>query len=388
MKKLILCVDRDDDLGEKSKVETPVVGRKQNMKAAMALGLEDPEDSDTNSILAAVSIYDDLKKEGEDVGVATVSGSASVGYHSDQILSAELDDVLEKVKPDTVVLVTDGAEDEYVTPIVSSKVDISHVRTVYVKQSESIENIYHLFTKTFREEQRKRKLLLPISLALLVYGFFGMAALLSNLAIQGPQALSGLPGFGVGVISFVIGLYLVIRIYNIDRRSLEIYKKIRKAISTGSVWLPFTAVGVLLGIGSTLHGWNLIVTEEITSVPKAILTFSQAVIWWYIGAIFLHELGRVIDTYLTHGKVKRSFWAVWISLLALTFIFWGSLDYMRVLIGMQKTSNVMPMVSVNILLGLLLGILAGITQRNFGGEEEEDEEEDEDTGCDDEEEED
>ncbi len=65
MKVLVLCIDRDDDLGQKTGIEGPVIGRNENVRAALALGLADPEDADTNTILAAISTYDDLvKKEG------------------------------------------------------------------------------------------------------------------------------------------------------------------------------------------------------------------------------------------------------------------------------------------------------------------------------------
>ncbi len=122
MKKLILCVDRDDDIGDKTGLETPLIGRDANLNAAVELGLSDPEDSDTNSIFAAISTYDKLKKEGEDVYIATVCGSSNVGYRSDQIISKELDIVLKELEPDTVIMVTDGAEDEYISPIISSKI--------------------------------------------------------------------------------------------------------------------------------------------------------------------------------------------------------------------------------------------------------------------------
>ena len=42
-KVLILCVDRDDDLGVKTKIKTPILGRKENLEAAVALALKDPE---------------------------------------------------------------------------------------------------------------------------------------------------------------------------------------------------------------------------------------------------------------------------------------------------------------------------------------------------------
>lgn len=382
MRKLIICADRDDDIGEKTEVETPIIGREGNLQAAIKLGLKDPEDSDTNSLLSAVSLYDELKEKGEDVEIATISGSPSIGYASDEALSKELDVVLEKTDPDSAVLVTDGAEDEYISPIISSKVDISHVRTVYVKQSESVENLYYLFVKAFQEKKNKRKILLPISLALLVYGFFRMIALITNLAHEGTAALAGLPGFGLGSIFFVIGLYIVIRIYELDKKSLELYQKIKKAVTTGSVWLPFAAVSVLIVIGSSIQGWNVIVEQGMTSPLHMVLSFSYTVIWWWIGAVFLFELGRLIDTYITHGRVKWSFWAVFLTLFALTFIFWGALDYIRSVVGMAEARSVFPMVAVNITLGLLIGILASLTQKSFKERQEEeenlDENEDED----------
>ncbi len=377
MRKLILCADRDDDVGEKTGLETPIIGREENLQAAVKLGLEDPEDSDTNSILSAISLYDDLKEEGEDVEVATISGDPSIGYASDKILSQELDTVLEKTDPDSAVLVTDGAEDEYISPIISSKIDISHVKTVYVKQSESVENLYYLFVKAFQEQKNKRKILLPISLALLVYGFFRMIALITNLAIEGVSALTGLPGFGLGSIFFIIGLYIFIRIYELDRKSLEGYMKIKEAVTTGSVWLPFAAVSVLIVLGSSIQGWNVIVNQDITSPLHILLSFSYTVIWWWIGAIFLFELGRLIDTYITQGRVKWSFWAVFLTLFALTFIFWGALDYIRGVVGMAEETNVFPMVAVNITLGLLIGVLAGVTQRSFKEQQEEENSEEE-----------
>jgi Predicted membrane protein len=49
MQTLVICIDRDNDLGEKAKLETPIVGREANVQAAVALGIADPEDSDTNT---------------------------------------------------------------------------------------------------------------------------------------------------------------------------------------------------------------------------------------------------------------------------------------------------------------------------------------------------
>ena len=91
MKTLILCVDRDDDLGQKVGVISPVVGRKDNLRAAIALALKDPEDSDVNSIFAALQEYDQKVNENQDVEIATICGDKDVGTRSDQILAAQLE---------------------------------------------------------------------------------------------------------------------------------------------------------------------------------------------------------------------------------------------------------------------------------------------------------
>src|SRR5438132_1208262 len=55
MKTLVLCVDRDDDIGVKTGIRGPIVGREGNLAAATKLGLADPEDSDVNALLSAAS---------------------------------------------------------------------------------------------------------------------------------------------------------------------------------------------------------------------------------------------------------------------------------------------------------------------------------------------
>ena len=50
---LVLYVDRDDDIGVKAKIKTPIIGREDNLKAALSFALSDPEDSDVNALFAA-----------------------------------------------------------------------------------------------------------------------------------------------------------------------------------------------------------------------------------------------------------------------------------------------------------------------------------------------
>jgi putative membrane protein len=147
---LILCVDRDSDLGTKANIKTPLIGRASNLDAAVSLALKDPEEPDANAMFEAISIYDRLmkeKKQDEIFDVATICGSELGGVGADRKLVAELNNVLESFNANEVILVTDGYTDEAVLPLVESRVPVSSVRRIVIKHSESIEETAQLFSK-------------------------------------------------------------------------------------------------------------------------------------------------------------------------------------------------------------------------------------------------
>ena len=47
---LVLTVDRDNDLGIKTSIRGPVVGRRQVLTAALKLGIADPEERDKDFV--------------------------------------------------------------------------------------------------------------------------------------------------------------------------------------------------------------------------------------------------------------------------------------------------------------------------------------------------
>ena len=55
---LILCVDLDDDLGRKTGIKTPVIGRQAVESAALALAIADPTDSDGNVMFQGLQLYE------------------------------------------------------------------------------------------------------------------------------------------------------------------------------------------------------------------------------------------------------------------------------------------------------------------------------------------
>ena len=217
---LVLCVDRDDDLGMKAGIKTPILGRKGNINAATSLALRDPEEPDANAMFEAVRIYDHLRegsKEQEEYEVATIAGSDLGGVGADRQLVAELTEVLSEFPATDVILVTDGYTDEAVLPLVESRVPVTSVRRIVIKHSKSIEETAALFTRYLKilvENPRYSRILLGLPGILLI--------ILGVLAVAGWLQYAGI------AFLIVFGAFLFVRGFRLDKTALNFYKWVRE----------------------------------------------------------------------------------------------------------------------------------------------------------------
>jgi putative membrane protein len=147
---LVLCVDRDDDLGTKARVDTPVVGRGSALAAATKLALADPEEADANAIFAAIKKYDELTRGEIPCEVAVVCGEVNRGFEADRRLGKQVASVLSGSSYTGVVLVSDGGDDELVIPIIQSLKPIVSVERVAVKHSQTVEETYQVLGRYLR----------------------------------------------------------------------------------------------------------------------------------------------------------------------------------------------------------------------------------------------
>ena len=136
-KLVVICVDRDDDVGEKTGISTPVIGRDSCIEAAQRLALEDPEDADSNSIFAAIKTYEDLISKGYQVEVATITGVKDRGVQADEKILREAKMILEKFDANGAVIVSDGEDDESVIPVIQNVLPVVSVQRVVMKVSRS-----------------------------------------------------------------------------------------------------------------------------------------------------------------------------------------------------------------------------------------------------------
>ncbi len=214
---LILCVDRDCDLGTKAGVKTPLMGRAANLNAAVSLALSDPEEPDANAMFEAVSLYDRFLKEnkaGEVFEIATICGSELGGVGADRKLVAELNTLLESFNANEVILVTDGYTDEAVLPLVESRIPVSSVRRIVVKHSESIEETAQLFGKYLKmlwQNPKYSRIALGLPGTLII-----IWSILALLQVN--------VGFYLIAIVLVLGSFLLIKGFGIDKSAKDFYK--------------------------------------------------------------------------------------------------------------------------------------------------------------------
>jgi putative membrane protein len=303
-KTLILNIDRDDDFGRKAQVKSPIIGVQNNLDAANKLGFVDAEDSDLNAIFFAISLYETLKKETKDIEIATLCGDINVGVKSDQKLADQLELVIKETNAQDAILISDGAEDEYILPIIQSRLKITSIQRVNVKQSKQIEDSYYRIIKLLDEDKVKKQFFLPISLILIVWAIF---------------AIFGMAASGFGAILFTLGIYLLIRTFNSEKKVAVIWHEFRAGLLTGRPSFYTFILSIVIISVTVFYAYNNLFYQDIPLVVM-ILKFLGAITWGIVAAGLLTVFGRVTDLYIREKKALWSYWIVPFSLFAFGFI--------------------------------------------------------------------
>ncbi|MDD2626602.1 MAG: DUF373 family protein [Candidatus Methanomethylophilus sp.] len=302
-KTLILVVDRDDDFGAKGHVETPVIGLDGCIGAATALGSADPEDSDTNALYAAINIYRDLEQTAEEIPeIALICGDQKVGHRSDTALVGELNKVLDQIKPDRAILCGDGAEDEYVYPIVSSRVPIDSVRKVYVKQAPGVEGTFYIINKTLNDPQKRERFLAPLSWVIVLISLVYMFA---NI-FRADDLINWFLGSTTSIIMFIIGMLMLLYSYNMFERGRAQADKWAARAKAGSLSVIFLIASALFVMFGFVVGGYSLNDIHTTSTAQTVSWFIYNSIWLILFGIMFYLTGDMLDRYFSNKKVKYS----------------------------------------------------------------------------------
>ncbi|TLX69474.1 MAG: DUF373 family protein [Thaumarchaeota archaeon] len=280
---LVICVDRDDDIGKKGGVTTPVVGRNACIDAAQRLALEDPEDADSNSIFAAVKTYEDLVSKGYQAEVIVVSGTEDKGVEADEKIVLQVKSVMEKYAANGAVIVSDGEDDESVIPIIQNVLPIVSVRRVVMRVSRSVEYSYAVFgryLKAIAFDSKYSKFFLGVPGILLLIG--GIATVL------------GLTREIFAILVSILGGAFLIRAFDVDRA----WSHWVKPTPAGFIRIFTMVTGILLILVSIPSGLSAVNPDIITAKPDILEVITDKVVvgtfvsgmlpflWMGIGSMF------------------------------------------------------------------------------------------------------
>jgi len=298
---LIICVDMDDDVGRKAGIETPVVGRESVEDVARRFGVADPEDSDLNALFAGMRLYDENKEDGEDCEIAVVTGSRETHRNRNQAVAAQVDAVLENVDADSTIVVTDGAEDESVMPIIESRLRIDGVERTIVKQAQNLENAYHVVKRLLSDPDTRGTILVPIGIALLIIPFDIL------------MSFFDLPNAGRGIALALLGGYFVMKGLGMDEDIERMVEMTRDGIYSGKVSLItyLVAAGLtVIGAAAGLHEVQTFTESDETVISGAVpvaMTFIQGSIAWLTMAGVVSSVGRIVDEYIKSDDFPRTY---------------------------------------------------------------------------------
>jgi len=354
---LVLAVDRDDDFGVKGHVKSPVIGIDNCLKAANALGVADPEDSDLNAIYAAISTCKELIDDGIDAEVALICGYEKVGYKSDLEVVSQLQTVLDEVSPDNVVLIGDGAEDETVYPIIASRAHVDSVRKVYVKQAPNIEGSFYILKSIISEPNKRKRFIAPLGFAFVLISMFFM---IPNLMIYASTSeISAISSVSKDAIILVIGLLLLMYAYNFIDRWSNFTDSLRNRIIGKTTRLAMTALALgILVLGLILTYYQLTGTYFNTLFVAGVYGIT-VMLWPTVLAIIAFVIGRLLDDYQNESVVRFSDVFDIINVACIGLVIQGILD---LILGYTMLGYAGSFGAIEILIGIALTIAFSYTR--------------------------
>ena len=352
METVIFCIDRDNDFGEKIGVKGPIVGRRENLKAAVAMGLADPEESDMNALFAALKMHDELKSDGQDVEIVTLLGDTHVGYRSDMELARSLESFLKDHHPTRAIVVSDGAEDEQVLPIIQSRISVNHVQRVIVKQSESAESTYYVLRKAFTEEDLGRRIFVPISLILIVYTLF---------------AFTDFREWAKYAIGLAFGIYMFLYFINAGEVVSDWYRRTKVSVVTSQISFFGKLVAMLLILVGAVFSFDRTRTASGWVHPfEGALVFVGWFVWFAVAAALVDTLFGFMDAFILRRRIQWSIVSHSMAMLAMGLITWGAVFVLGSLLFEATIFTAKYTVAwASIVAGIVIAVVGSVAFRNI-----------------------
>jgi putative membrane protein len=278
----VVCVDRDNDIGRKTKIKGPIVGRERNLEAASKLILTDPTESDANTMFAAVKKMEEAKKEFKNVDVVTITGKGKTGLQSDKEINAQLDILQKNYEIDGWILVTDGMEDAQVIPLLQSRAKIISTEQVIIRQAQAVESTFYTIKDALKDPGMARLFLGVPGGLLLIYVFLGQ--------------------YSLQAIALISGIYLLLKGFGIEDKIINLFKIVTTSISEQRV----SVVMYIAALLTPIFGFWLAYLQLISSdLDIGVMISSLRILYPFFALmIILLLIGRAIDAMYTKKAYK------------------------------------------------------------------------------------
>ncbi|MEM0139026.1 MAG: DUF373 family protein [Ferroplasma sp.] len=361
MTTLILNVDRDNDYGVKAGIKGPLSGYGECYNAALKLISSDPEDSDSNALFGAIKVYEELQAKKENVEIALITGDEDVGAQSDEILAKQLEDVLGTQHYDDLILVSDGAEDDYIIPLISSRIKIRYVKHILIRHNENIESLYYYIVKGMKDKKISRKFTIPVGLLLLSYGIALLIFTIYYIALTRSYIIAPTTG-AVMLVTIVLGFYFI-------SRGIEFNKVIMRLLSNFKEYSQEAKVPLLSYVVSTLIiiigiTYSYVTISKLAILLNQIILFFTIMIWWIFAAFVSKELFDAFDLYIDRSPGMSKMWYGITYSMAITLIVYGMLNYIRYIVGLIPLSHMTIYIGF-VVAGIVIALAASALHKYF-----------------------
>ncbi|MHC1625979.1 MAG: DUF373 family protein [Methanoculleaceae archaeon] len=310
---LILSVDRDDDLGYKAGIRTPVIGRASCLDAANRLALADPEDSDVNAIFQAIKTYDSFQQMGRDVEIALLAGDHLSMLEGDRRIAGDLEKLIHQTGVTSCVLVTDGAEDEFILPVIQSRIPISSIQRVVISQMPDLEGTYYIIKKLLDDPKIAKVVFVPIGLAMLLYA---------------TAFLLGYPEIATIIVVGVLGIYLLFKGFGIDEIFYYVLQSLKLSLQRGRfTFVSYLVAIVMIIVGVIMGLTSILIYYTSAGILQNLVTFIYGAVGWFVGAGLIASGGKIIDVFINEREELRRVLALPFYIGSLGLILYGASIY-------------------------------------------------------------
>ncbi|MCK4969615.1 MAG: DUF373 family protein, partial [Thermoplasmata archaeon] len=286
--------------------------------------------------------------------VVLLLGDGRVGFRSDRALASGLESFLKDNDPDEAIVISDGAEDEQILPIIQSRINVSSVQRVIVKQSETAESTYYILKRTFDEDKIGQKIFVPISLIMIVYALF---------------AFTDFKEFAWYAIVLAVGIYTLLYFVNASELVSDWYRRAKVSIVTSQISFFSNIVAAVIVILGGLFALNQTVAEDATGwvfTWEGLLVFLTWFVWFAVAAALVRSLGQFLDTFIGRNRIQWSIVSQTFALLALGLIVWGSVVVIGTILAEAFAfENYYQLGLASIVAGIVIALLGAVAFRSI-----------------------